>query len=62
MEEMENALGVGNAQGPEWKEGVEVPSSGEVEVGGEEWLKELGRAVGEVILIAKDRVSKLGLA
>ena len=32
-----------------------------VQVGGEEWLKEMERAVGEVILIAKDRVRKLGL-
>jgi len=64
MEEMESVLGVEKAQGPEWKEErAESSSSGtvKVEVGGEEWLRELGRAVGEVILIAKDRVRKLGL-
>ena len=68
MEEMESALGVEKARGPEWKEGEEGeegPSVGDlglnVRVGGEEWLKELGRAVGEVILIAKDRVKKIGL-
>jgi len=33
-----------------------------VQVGGEEWSKELERVVGEVILIAKDRVRKLGLS
>jgi len=66
MVEMETALGVENANGPEWKETGESPegsSMGEVqvEVGGEKWLGELGRAVGEVVLIAKDRVKKLGL-
>ena len=59
MEEMEGALGVEKAKGPEWKQ---LKAEGEVmEVGGEEWLNELERAVGEVILIAKGRVSKLGL-
>jgi len=58
MEEMESALGVEKAQGPEWRR--EDSSIGGV--GGEEWLKELERAVGEVILIAKDRVKKFGLA
>jgi len=66
MEEMERVLGMENARGPEWKEEGESPSAGEVEVevqmGGEEWLKELERAVGEVILIARDRAKKLGLA
>ena len=57
MEEMESALGVEKAQGPEWK-GVSEAGS---EVGGEGWSRELERAVGEVILIAKDRVKKLGL-
>jgi len=67
MEEMESALGVGNAQEPERKEEAEASSLREVpqvkvEVGGEEWLRELERAVGEVVLIAKDRrVGKLGL-
>ena len=61
MEEMETALRVDKAQGPEWKEGVDSLPAGEVRVGGEEWLEELQRAVGEVILIAKDRVRKLGL-
>jgi len=65
MEEMERVLGVGNAQGPEWKAQGEDLSVGEegiaVQVGGAEWLKELERAVGEIILIAKDRVKKLGL-
>lgn len=66
MEEMENALGAENARGPEWK-GGECSSVGEtsgekrVQEGGQEWLKELERAVGEVILIAKDRVKKLSL-
>ena len=63
MEEMEGAVGVGKARGPEWKEEEgECLVEGEVEVGGEGWSKELERAVGEVILIAKDRVRKLGLA
>ena len=64
MEEMEGALDVEKAEGPEWKrEDVEGSSRGEVvHVEGEEWLKELEKAVGEVILIAKDRVKKLGLA
>ena len=65
MEEMEGALGVEKAQGPEWKEGGGGSSAGELEakaeVGGEGWLKELERAVGEVILIAKDRARKLSL-
>lgn len=67
MEEMENALGVESARGPEWKDG-EGPSVGRtsekdgVQEGSQEWLKELERAVGEVILIAKDRVRKLGLS
>jgi len=65
MEEMEGKLGVEKAQGPEWKEGEGGSSAGDVEarvqVGGEEWLRELERAVGEVILIAKDRAGKLGL-
>ena len=70
MEEMESVLGVEKARGPEWKDGVEgLSTSGaeelgvglKVRVGGEEWLEELERAVGEVILIAKDRVRKLGL-
>lgn len=63
MEEMESALGVSKAQGSGWKE-VEVEVSlvaGRVEVSEEEWSRELERAVGEVILIAKDRVRKLGL-
>ena len=58
MEEMESALGVEKA---EWKGGKAVSPAGSTEVGGEEWSKELERAVGEVILIAKDRVRKLGL-
>ena len=66
MEEMERVLGMESARGPEWKEEGESPSAGEVEVkvqmGGVEWLKELERAVGEVILIARDRAKKLGLA
>ena len=66
MEEMESMVGVERARGPEWKEGGGDSSVGEVEakakVGGEEWSKELERAVGEVILIAKDRVGKLGLS
>jgi len=66
MEKMEGALGVEKAQGPEWKEGGGGSSAGNVEarvqVGGVEWLKELERAVGEVILIAKERVGKLGLS
>jgi len=61
MEEMESALGAEHAQGPEWKDGESVGGDGVLE-GGEEWLKELERAVGEVILIAKDRVRKLGLS
>ena len=57
MEEMESVLGDEKAHGPELKEcsslgKVEV----EIEVGGEEWSKGLERAVGEAILIAKDRV------
>jgi len=62
MEEMESALGVEKAQGPEWK-GLEAECSSverKAEVGGEDWLKELERIVGQVILIAKDRVRKLG--
>ena len=66
MEEMETMLGVERARGPEWKEGGGDSSVGEVEakaeVGGEEWSKELKRAVGEVTLIAKDRVRKLSLS
>lgn len=67
MEEMENALGVEKAGGPEWKDGVEGSSTSleevglKVKVGGEEWSKELDRAVGEVILIARDRARGLGL-
>jgi len=60
MEEMESALGVEKAQGPEWKDGKGASSAG-LKVGAEEWSRELERAVGEVILIAKDRVRKLGL-
>ena len=66
VREVESALDAEKAQGPEWREGVEGSSVGEVgtkmQVGGEEWLKELERAIGEVILIAKDRLKKLGLA
>ena len=67
MEEMENALGVENARGPEWKDGVRssvggTDEKGGTQGGGQEWLKELERAVGEVILIAKDRVRKLGFS
>ena len=64
MEEMEGALGVPEkAKGPECQtrrleEEVERKA---VDVGGEVWSKELERAVGDVILIAKDRVRKLGL-
>jgi len=61
MEEMESALGTENARGPEWKERGEAEAKVEVDVGGEEWLRELERAVGEVILIAKDRAKKLEL-
>ena len=69
MEEMERALGVEKARGPEWKDGAEGSSISiskeevgvKVQVGGVEWLEELERAVGEVILIAKDRARKLGL-
>jgi 2-oxo-4-hydroxy-4-carboxy--5-ureidoimidazoline (OHCU) decarboxylase len=66
MEEMEGGLGVlEKAEGPEWKEKEVAGSSStttveKIEVGGEKWLNELERAVGEVILIAKDRVKKLG--
>ena len=63
MEEMEGVLGVEKAVGPAWREGADLGSSMSMgEVGGVEWLEELERAVGEVILIAKDRVKKLGLA
>jgi 2-oxo-4-hydroxy-4-carboxy--5-ureidoimidazoline (OHCU) decarboxylase len=67
MEEMESVLGVENARGPEWKDGEgegvgEVSGEGGVREGGEEWLKELERAVGEVVLIARDRARKLGLS
>ena len=68
MEEMESALGVEKARGPEWKEGSEGSGGGEVgeedgvREGGAEWLKELERAVGEVVLIARDRARKLGLS
>jgi len=65
MEEMESALGVEKARGPEWKEGEGVSLAKDVQAGipvGEESLKELERAVGEVVLIAKDRVRKLGLS
>ena len=71
MGKMEGALGVEKAQGPEWKEGGGGSSAGELEVkaevtrGDQEWLKELERAVGEVILIVKlmkDRARKLGLS
>ena len=66
MEEMEGVLGVEKAQGPEWKEGGEGSLAGDVEanvqVGGVEWSRELKRAVGEVILIAKGRVRNLGLS
>ena len=68
MEEMESTLGVENARGPEWKEGSEGSGGGEVDEedgvreGGGEWLKELERAVGEVVLIARDRARKLGLS
>jgi 2-oxo-4-hydroxy-4-carboxy--5-ureidoimidazoline (OHCU) decarboxylase len=56
MEEMESKLGMEKVQGTEREEVV-----GKVETGGREWLEELERAVGEVILIAKDRVRMLGL-
>lgn len=66
MEEMESVLGVENTQEPERKEETGASSLREVEVkaevGGEEWLRELERAIGEVILIAKDRVRKLDLS
>ena len=67
MEEMERVLGVEKACGPEWSEGGGGVSVGDsvgvkVQVGGEEWLRELERAVGDVILIAKDRVEKLRLS
>ena len=72
MEEMESAVGVEKARGPEWKDGVDgflisgsdaegLGVGSTVRVGGEEWLRELERAIGEVMLIAKDRVRKLGL-
>ena len=66
MEEMESRLGIPEkAQGPEWREREVVDNSSmsekKVEMGGEEWLQELERAIGEIILIAKDRVKKLGL-
>ena len=48
---IERVLGVEKAQGPEGKE-----HSSFGEVGGVEWPKGLERAVGEVILIAKDQV------
>jgi len=60
MEEMESALGVEKAQGPGWEAGKGASQAGS-EVGGEEWSRELERAVGEVVLIAKDRAKKLGL-
>ena len=63
MEEMESGLGVEKTHEREPK-GLEAEGSliaGKVETGGEEWSKELERAVGAVILIAKDRVRKLGL-
>lgn len=64
MEEMENALGVEKARGPEWKE-LEVEGDSSVatkaEVGGQAWLGELERGVRDVVSIAKDRASKLGL-
>jgi 2-oxo-4-hydroxy-4-carboxy--5-ureidoimidazoline (OHCU) decarboxylase len=62
MEEMEGMVDAGKARGPEWKEEGESSAEAEMEVSGEEWSKELERAVGEVILIARDRVRKLGLA
>ena len=42
---MESALGVERAQGPEWEdaEGEISPAVVKVDVGGEEWLKELER-------------------
>ena len=56
---MERALGVvKKAQVLGWDEEREVR---EMVMGGAGWSKELERAVGEVILIAKDRVKKLGL-
>ena len=65
MEEMEGALGVEKGQGPEWKEGG-GSSAGDTELriqmGVEERSKELERAVGEAILVAKDRVGKLGFS
>jgi len=62
MEEMEGALGVEKAQGPEWedREPESLLVAGKVEVDGGEWSKELERAVEEVVLIAKDRARKLG--
>ena len=56
---MERALGVvKKAQVLGWDEEREVR---EMVMGGVGWSKELERAVGEVILIVKDRVKKLGL-
>ena len=55
---MERALGVvKKAQVLGWDEEREVHEM----VMGVGWSKELERAVGEVILIVKDRVKKLGL-
>lgn len=62
---MEGRLGVWNAQGPEWKEeeGESSLTGVKVEAGRDGWSMELERAtLGEIALIAKDRVRKLGHA
>ena len=59
-------LGVEKACRPEWNEGGAGALVGgtvgvKVRVGGEEWLTELERVIGDVILVAKGRAGKLGL-
>ena len=59
-------LGVEKACRPEWNEGGGGVLVGDVvgvkvQVRGEEWLTELERVIGDVILIAKDWVEKLRL-
>ncbi|KAG8748390.1 hypothetical protein FRC10_005937 [Ceratobasidium sp. 414] len=58
--EMEGVLGIGSA--PEGKEREPpIEAIEPIEVGGEEWTKELNRAVVDVGRIAKNRLDKMGV-
>ncbi|KAI9064107.1 hypothetical protein FKP32DRAFT_1625852 [Trametes sanguinea] len=57
-DEMEEALGIEHSLSPDEPP---VHSVGQVEVGGEEWRRELERAIADVGRIAKSRLKALGV-